>query len=120
MSKKPKAPEARPIGARTSSVTSTEAQNALGEILSRVSRGERVFVTRYGRREAVVMSAEAYAELVGEEPIDLVELEEAFEERLKRMQSAEHAAATGALFESSEEELAEAAARAARPAPGES
>jgi prevent-host-death family protein len=97
---------------RASSVTSTEAQNSLGEILGRVSRGERVFVTRYGRREAVLISAEEYAELVGEERVDLEKLERAFEERLLRMQSVEHAAATDALFDLSEDELGEAAAQA--------
>lgn len=116
MGKKTKGQDARASvesRARASSVTSTEAQNSLGEILGRVSRGERVFVTRYGRREAVLISAEAYAELVGEERVDLEALEQAFDERLRHMQSAEHAAATEALFDLSEDELGEAAARAA-------
>lgn len=85
--------------ARVSSVTSSEARRSLGEILGRVSRGERVFVTRYGRRKAVLISAETYAELVGQERVDLGELEQAFEERLRHMQSAEHAAATDRLFD---------------------
>lgn len=95
---------------RVSSVASTEAQNSLGEILGRVTRGERVFITRYGRREAVLLSAEAYADLMGRAPVDLAALEEEFDDRLDRMQTPEHAAAADALFRMSEEELAEAAA----------
>jgi prevent-host-death family protein len=97
-------------GGQVSSVPSTEAQNSLGEILERVGRGERVFITRYGRRHAVLLSAEAYAELMGQEPVDMAELEEAFDERLRRMQTPEHAAATASLFQMSEGELGEAAA----------
>ena len=100
---------------RVSSVASTEAQNSLGEILGRVSRGERVFITRYGRRRAVLLSTEAYAELMGQTPVDLGELEEEFDARMDRMQTPEHAAATDALFRLSEEELGEAAAAKAAP-----
>lgn len=97
----------RPL--RITSVASTEAQNSLGEILGRVTRGERVFITRYGRRQAVLLSAEAYAELMGQAPVDLAELEEEFDERMDRMQTPEHAAAADALFRMSDEELGEAA-----------
>jgi prevent-host-death family protein len=102
---------AAPGKVRTSSVSSTEAQNSLGEILGRVTGGERVFVTRYGRREAVILSAEAYGALLGDEPVDLEELEHEFDEMVERMQTPRHAAATHALFGMSEDELGEAAAR---------
>lgn len=101
-------------GGPTSTVSSTEAQNSLGEILGRVARGERVFVTRYGRREAVILSAEAYGALMGREPVDLLELEREFDEMVERMQTAEHAAATDALFTMSADDLGEAAAAASR------
>jgi prevent-host-death family protein len=96
-----KAPAKHPSAAadpRTHSVTSTEAQNSLGELLGRVTRGERVFITRYGRRDAVLLSAESYAELVGSEDVDLTELEEAFEARMERMRSVEQASAVDRLF----------------------
>jgi prevent-host-death family protein len=105
---------ARSAEGRHSYVSSTEAQNALGEILARVSQGERVFVTRYGRRQAVILSAEAYHGLVGEEAVDLVGLEREFDEMLERMQTPEHAAATEELFGMSEEELGKAAAARTR------
>lgn len=97
-------------GGPTSTVSSTEAQNSLGEILGRVARGERVFVTRYGRREAVILSAEAYGALMGREPVDLLELEREFDEMVERMQTREHAAATDALFSMSADDLGGAAA----------
>jgi PHD/YefM family antitoxin component YafN of YafNO toxin-antitoxin module len=75
-----------------------------------VTQGERVFITRYGRRQAVLLSAEAYADLMGQAPVDLAELEKEFDERRDRMQTPEHAAAADALFRMSEEELGEAAA----------
>jgi len=87
-----------PADSRTPAVTSTEAQNSLGELLSRVTRGERIFITRYGRREAVMISAESYAELAGYEDVDLTELEEAFEARMERMRSPEQASAVDRLF----------------------
>jgi prevent-host-death family protein len=97
-----------------SSVRSTEAQNNFGEVLARVSREGRVFITRYGRPEAVVMSMDAYRELVPDEPIDLEALERAFDERLAHMQTAEHRAGVDALFRKTTAELGEAAVTAAR------
>lgn len=95
---------------RMTEVTSTEAQNALGELLDRVAAGERVRITRYGRRQAVLLSVEAYDELVGAgEEVDLVELEAEFDAMVARMQTAEHAAAAERLFELSGEALGEAA-----------
>lgn len=93
------------------SVTSTEAQNALGELIDRVGSGERVYITRYGRQRAVLLSAEAYAELADPAPVNLSELEEAFEARLERMQTPAHQRAVDALFEMSGDEVGEAAPR---------
>lgn len=97
---------------RVASVSSTEAQNSLGELIERVSRGERVYITRYGRRQAVMLSPDAYAKLVGAEPVELAELEEEFETRLRRMQTPGHRAAVDELFQMSDDELGEAAGRA--------
>lgn len=98
-----------PTGTKAHSVTSTEAQNSLGELLGRVARGERIFITRYGRREAVMLSAQSYAELVEYEEVDLTELEEAFEARVERMRSPEQASAADRLFTMTGAELGAAA-----------
>jgi prevent-host-death family protein len=100
---------------RVSSVSSTEAQNALGDILARVGRGERIFITRYGRRQAVLLSPEAYHGLAGEESVDLSELEREFEEMLERMQSGEHASASDAFFEMTGPDVGKAAAPSEPP-----
>jgi len=94
---------------QVTSVTSTEAQNALGELMDRARRGERVFITRYGRRQAVLLSPEAYAELIGTESVDLDELEKGFEARLRAMGTPEHKMAIDELFEMSGTELGIAA-----------
>lgn len=96
-----------------SSVTSTEAQNSLGEILGRVAAGERVFVTRYGRPQAVLLSVEAYERLADEEVVDLQALEKEFDVLMERMQQSGHRSATDALFDMSAKELGEAARRRA-------
>lgn len=96
-------------GGRTSTIASTDVQNALGDVLRRVSGGERVFVTRYGRREAVILSTGDYAELIGEEKVDLEALEQRFNTMMERMQTPEQAAAIDALFDLSSEDLGEAA-----------
>ena len=98
MVKAPAEDSAAPTAGKAHTVTSTEAQNSLGELLGRITRGERIFITRYGRREAVMLSAESYAELVGYEDVDLTELEEAFEARMERMRSPEQASAVDRLF----------------------
>lgn len=94
---------------RDSTVSSTEAQNNFGDVLARVSREGRVFITRYHRREAVVLSMDAYADLIAEDPVDLDALEQDFEDMVKRMQSPEHSAAVDRLFTLTPERLGEAA-----------
>jgi antitoxin Phd len=97
----------------TSTVSSTEAQNNFGEVLGRVSREGRVFIRKYGRPEAVVLSIQAYEALVGTEPIDLTALEGKFDELAARMQTVEHRAGVDALFGMSGQELGQAARDAA-------
>jgi antitoxin Phd len=94
---------------RDDTVSSTEAQNNFGDVLARVSREGRVFITRYHRREAVVLSMDAYADLVAEEAVDLDALEQDFEDMVERMQSPEHSAAVDRLFALTPEQLGEAA-----------
>lgn len=91
------------------SVTSTEAQNNFGEVLTRAHREGRVFITKYRRPEAVVLSMEAYAALVGEAPVDLDALEREFDQLVARMQTEEQKAGVDALFEMTSEDLGKAA-----------
>jgi prevent-host-death family protein len=94
--------------ARTSTVTSAIAQNGLGEIMGRVATGERVFITRYGRPQVVMLSVEEYEELVGVEGVDLESLESDFDELVEQMQRPGQRTAVAALFEMSGQELGEA------------
>jgi len=98
--------------ARTRSVSATEAQNNFGEVLARVARDGRVFITRYRRPEAVVLSMQEYEALAGVEPVDLDALEREFDGLVARMESPEQHAATEALFRMTGAELGRAALRA--------
>lgn len=106
--------QARSREAKTSSVSSTTAQNTLGEIIGRVMSGERVFITRYGRPQTVMLSVETYEDLIGEEAVDLGALEQAFDDLVGRMQGPDHAAGIDTLFGMSGQELGEAAVREAK------
>jgi len=97
--------------AGSSSMSATDAQNNFGEVLARVARDGRVFITRYRRPEAVLLSMQQYEALIGHEPIDLAGLEREFESMVARMQSAAQRSATDALFSASGADLAKAAAR---------
>ena len=99
--------------APTSTVTSAVAQNGLGEIMSRVATGERVFITRYGRPQVVMLSVEEYEELIGEDGVDLEALEREFDELVERMQRPGQRPAVAALFEMPGQALGEAAKGAA-------
>ena len=101
---------ASPEAGQVVTVSSTEAQNGLGELLDRVARGARVVVTRYNRRHAVILSAEEYDTLMADEEVDLSTLEREFDQLVARMQTPEHRDAVDALFQLSGEELGEAAA----------
>jgi len=98
---------------REISVTSTEAGNNFGDLLARVSRGEHVFITNAGEPEAVVLSMKEYAALVGDEQVDLTELEREFDEMFVRMQEPPHRAAADALFRMGSEDLGRAFAEEA-------
>lgn len=90
-------------------VSSTEAQNALGHLLNRVAKGARVVLTRYNRREAVILSATDYDALLADEEVDLGTLEREFDQLVDRMQTPGHRGAVESLFRLSGEELGETA-----------
>lgn len=98
----------------TGSVSATDAQNHFGELLSRAAREGAVFIRRYDRPAAVLLSMDAYRELRGGTDVDLGELTREFDEMLARLQTEEAAAATDALFDMGADELGQAAVRAAR------
>ena len=100
---------ASPEAGQVVTVSSTEAQNALGSLLDRVARGARVVVTRYNRRQAVILSAEEYDTLLAEEEVDLSTLEQEFDQLVARMQTPEHRGAVEALFRLSGKEVGEGA-----------
>jgi prevent-host-death family protein len=108
-----RAPKPARSEARSSTVTSAVAQNGLGEIMGRVATGERVFITRYGRPQVVMLSVDEYQELVGVEGVDLESLEREFDELVERMQSPGQRPAVAALFGMAGPELGQAAKRAA-------
>ena len=97
---------------RARSMSATDAQNNFGEVLARVARDGRVFITRYHRTEAVLLSMKEYEALIGEEPVDLKALERDFDTMVARMQSAEHRTATEALFRMSGADLGRAVSHA--------
>lgn len=107
--KKKGAALAAPEAGQVVTVSSTEAQNALGALLDRVARGSRVVVTRYNRRQAVILSAKEYDALLSEDPVDLGSLEREFDQLVARMQTPEHRGAVESLFQLSGEEIGEAA-----------
>ena len=96
------------------SVSATDAQNNFGEVLARVARDGRVFITRYRRPEAVVLSMREYEALSGEEPVDLEALEREFDGMMTQMQSPEQRQAVDSLFRMAPADLGEAAAETAR------
>lgn len=96
------------------SVTSTEAQNNFGAVLETVSKEGRVFITRYQRPHAVVLSITEYETLAGEEAVDLAALEAEFDDMMESMQTDAHRAGVDVLFRMTSEQLGEAAVEAAR------
>lgn len=98
----------------TGSVSATEAQNHFGEVLGRAAREGAVFIRKYNRPAAVVLSMDAYRKLRGQSDVDLDELSREFDELLARLQTEEAAAATDALFDMEADELGQAAVRDTR------
>ena len=96
------------------SVSATEAQNNFGRVLSRVAEEGVVYITRYDRPQAVVISVDRYEALVGERDPDLADLIREFDEMFEAMQTPEARDAVDRLFTMTGKELGEAAARGAQ------
>lgn len=96
------------------SVSATDAQNHFGQVLSRAAKEGAVFIRRYDRPAAVVLSLDRYRELTGRADVELDELTREFDEMLARMQTDGAAAASDALFDMESDELGQAAVRGAR------
>jgi len=94
--------------------SATEAQNNFGEVLRRVAEGEVVYITKYDRPTAVVLSPRRYRQLIDDDA-ELERLEREFDEMFAAMQTAEAARAADALFEMPPRKLGEAAVRMASP-----
>lgn len=95
------------------SVSSTEAKNAFAQLIQKAKRGP-VFVTNHHRREAVVLSADDYEQLLANQRDPLVDLADHFDALVAKMQTAEHADAVDTLFDATAEQLGEAAVKAAK------
>lgn len=90
-------------------VTSTEAENNFGRVLTRALREGIVYITRYGREAAVVLSIDRFRALVPKPEPNLGALTAEFQAMVARMQVPGGRAATDALFAVSPNDLAEAA-----------
>jgi prevent-host-death family protein len=90
-------------------VTSTEAQNNFGNVLTRAIREGMVVITKYGAEAAVVLSMDRFRALVPDQEPDLGALTEEFRRMVARMQTSDAHAASDALFTASPDDLAEAA-----------
>lgn len=101
---------------QSTAVSATEAQNNFGRVLSRAASEGTVYITRYDRPTAVVLSIDRFRELAGTDARDLDELAREFDEMLGRMQSEEAAAGIDALFRMTPDQLGEAAVRGAQDA----
>lgn len=103
---------------RDREVSSTEAQNNFGRVLAQAATEGAVFITKYERPAAVVLSIDRYRELAGDDEPDLDELAREFDETLATMQTDEAAAGFDALFEMGPEALGRAAVHGARDGDG--
>lgn len=94
--------------------TAADAKNQFGDALKAALAEGAVAITRYGRVEAYVLSAERYAVLTRSPEQELDLLTAHFDEMLAQMQTPEAAAAMEAAFQATPEELGRAAVEGAR------
>src|SRR5215213_2589277 len=80
------------------SVSATEAQNNFGRVLGKVAEEGVVYITKYDRPHAVVISVDRYEALVGASDPDLADLAHEFEAMLEAMQTPEARQAVDRLF----------------------
>lgn len=95
-------------------VTATDAKNAFGAVLEKVSAHGVVGITKHDEVRAVVLSIEQYKALLSRQRDPLAELSGEFDALLERMQAPKARAAGRALFEASPEKLGRAAVAAQR------
>lgn len=96
-------------GDEMSSVTATEAKNALGAVLERVLVEGRIAITRHDEVKAVVLSVREYEALKAAQHDPLEKLAAEFDGLVERMQRPQARKAGRSLFEASAEELGDAA-----------
>lgn len=102
---------------RRRSVSATEAQNNFGRVLDHAALEGVVYITKYDRPTAVVLSIDKYNEVAAAKDVNLDGLTREFDKRLARMQAAGTAAGFDDLFAMDATQLAAAATRAARTRP---
>lgn len=98
------------------SVTATEAQNNFGRVLGKAARDGVVYITKYDRPAAVVLSIDRFEALSRSDSDSprLEELTREFDDRVARMQTPDAAVGADAFFGLGTEDLGEAALRGAR------
>jgi prevent-host-death family protein len=96
------------------SISATEAQNNFGRVLADAASEGVVYITKYDRPTAVVLSIREYDTLTASADAELEELTGEFDALLDRMQASKAANGFDALFELGSDALGAAAVRAAR------
>jgi len=96
------------------SVTATEAKNEFGQLLEKVIRGARVFITKHDRRKAVLLSVEDFESLAVAGATQLDNLSAEFDALLAGMQTRKVRAGMKAAFDASPRQLGRAAVEVAK------
>jgi len=96
------------------SVTATEAKNRFGQILEKVIRGARVFITKHDRRKAVLLSVEDFESLARAGATQLDNLSAQFDALLAGMQTRKARAGMKAAFDATPGQLGRAAVEIAK------
>ena len=100
--------------AEIESVTITEFKARAREVIDRVSSQKPVAIMRHSTPDAVLISADDYAEFVHLKRERLNFLTERYDEMVARMQTPESAAGVDALFNATSEQLGSVALAAAK------
>ena len=109
--KKPK--ERVLLADENSSIPATRVKNEFGRIFEKVLRGERVVITRHRTPKAVLLSLEEFNALSQSSTSKIDSLSAEFDSMLARMQTSAAKKSMATAFQSSPEQLGEAAMEAA-------
>ncbi len=91
-------------------IAASEAKKGFAQLMRRVEHGnEPVLITRNSHPTAVMLSLQAYQELVEASPDPLASLRSQFDRQLAAMQTADAKAGVDALFAATPDELGRAA-----------